>query len=252
MSEHNNNKNNDFLRKIEDRIIDWEYEGLRKKTRNYKTVLLGACGVGKTSLIDRHVRGIFNSASDSTIGASFCTNTVNTSFGNITLSIWDTAGQERYASLIPMYYRYAQIALVVFDLTDIESFDRAKHWIHMVEDSMSRNHTESTGTKIILIGNKKDKDTHLIRLLEKNASEYANEKNIPFIKTSARTGDGVVDVFVEGIVRKLQDEIDSDDTNIQIESNTLNLNSDNETKTYSFSSCISIPSILTFDHWIKS
>ena len=85
-----------------------------------KMVLMGAAGVGKSSLILRWVRGIFNEHMESTIGAAFLTKSIFDR--DLKIEIWDTAGQERYSSLSPMYYRQSSIAIVVVDITDINSF----------------------------------------------------------------------------------------------------------------------------------
>jgi len=250
MSTHNTNK--ELLeRTIELRRDEWNGSDLRHKTRNYKTVLLGACGVGKTSLVNRHLRGTFDFGSESTIGASFCTNNVKTSVGIVKLSIWDTAGQERYASLIPMYYRDANIALVVFDLTDIDSFERAKYWIDTVNASRTNPQAVSSNIDIILIGNKKDKDENLIQRLDREANEYAKEQGITFIKASARTGDGVVEIFSTAVVSKLKKE-DEYGANANDGDGGLIIDINDQPKANLFSSCFGMPTFLTMDYWKSS
>ena len=248
MSDHNRNKNAELLQRIEDRRLEWNSSNLNYRRRNYKTVLLGACGVGKTSLLNRHVRGIFNPGSESTIGASFCTSSLSTSIGEVMLYIWDTAGQERYSSLIPMYYRDAGIALVVFDMTDIESFERAKHWIDTIEESKSNPDAHIRNTIIVLIGNKMDKELHLISRLDKDASTYAESKNIPFVKASARSGEGVVNIFATAIIQKLQNEARGDYEENSI-LNTIQIDSTNKGGLLGLTSCIGVPSVLTIDYW---
>ncbi|KAH3708319.1 hypothetical protein DPMN_067766 [Dreissena polymorpha] len=87
------------------------------KVQNVKLVLLGDQGVGKSSIALRFVRGEFTENSEATVGAAFLTQVVNISQQSIKFDIWDTAGQERYHSLAPMYYRGAQAAVVVYDIT---------------------------------------------------------------------------------------------------------------------------------------
>src|ERR1700678_144185 len=105
--------------------------GLREDLKSYtfKMVVLGYYSVGKSSLVLKYVKGEFNANEESTIGASFLTKTVFTPDSSIKFEIWDTAGQERYNSLIPMYYRGAQVALIVCDVTSSESFETAKRWV---------------------------------------------------------------------------------------------------------------------------
>lgn len=95
----------------------------------FKLVLLGESSVGKSSLVLRFVKGQFLDFQDSTIGAAFLTQTVCLNETTVKFEIWDTAGQERYHSLAPMYYRGAQAAIVVYDITNQDSFVRAKNWV---------------------------------------------------------------------------------------------------------------------------
>ena len=95
----------------------------------FKLVLLGESSVGKSSLVLRFVKGQFLDFLDSTIGAAFLTQTVCLNDTTVKFEIWDTAGQERYHSLAPMYYRGAQAAIVVYDITSQDSFVRAKNWV---------------------------------------------------------------------------------------------------------------------------
>ena len=95
----------------------------------FKLVLLGDSAVGKSSLVLRFVRGQFFEYQESTIGAAFLTQTVALNDTTVKFEIWDTAGQERYHSLAPMYYRGAAAAIVVYDITNRDTFQRAKQWV---------------------------------------------------------------------------------------------------------------------------
>ncbi|RZF37426.1 hypothetical protein LSTR_LSTR011703 [Laodelphax striatellus] len=88
------------------------------KICQFKLVLLGESAVGKSSLVLRFVKGQFHEYQESTIGAAFLTQTVCLDETTVKFEIWDTAGQERYHSLAPMYYRGAQAAIVVYDITN--------------------------------------------------------------------------------------------------------------------------------------
>ena len=92
-------------------------------------MLLGDSAVGKSSLVLRFVRGQFFEYQESTIGAAFLTQTVALNDTTVKFEIWDTAGQERYHSLAPMYYRGAAAAIVVYDITNRDTFQRAKQWV---------------------------------------------------------------------------------------------------------------------------
>ncbi|KAJ5618827.1 Ras-like GTP-binding protein RYL2 [Penicillium lagena] len=97
-----------------------------------KIVVLGAQGVGKTSLVQRYVKNAFNpAATTSTVGASFVTKRVldSTSDTIVRLQIWDTAGQERFRSISRLYYRGAHACLLCYDITDEQSFQEMAGWL---------------------------------------------------------------------------------------------------------------------------
>ena len=120
------------------------------KIFQFKLVLLGESAVGKSSLVLRFVKGQFLDYQESTIGAAFLTQTVCLNETTVKFEIWDTAGQERYHSLAPMYYRGAQAAIVVYDITNADSFVRAQNWVKELQRQGNPN------IVIALAGNKID------------------------------------------------------------------------------------------------
>lgn len=166
----------------------------------YKIVILGDSSVGKTSLVHRFTTNKFDEHTANTIGAAFITKehqSPNNPDKKVKFEIWDTAGQERYRSLTPMYYRNAKTALVCFDLSNMEeSFEKAKYWIEQLQ--INSNEEE---IKIKVVGNKKDLDG------VSDPTEYVAkiDKNMKLYKTSAKTGEGVDELF-DYIV----DDIDDD------------------------------------------
>ncbi|KAJ2851615.1 Vacuolar protein sorting-associated protein 21 [Coemansia brasiliensis] len=191
-----------------------------------KVVLLGEAAVGKSSLVLRFVNDDFVENKEPTIGAAFMTQKVRLDDSVLKLDIWDTAGQERFHSLAPMYYRNAQAALVVYDITRASSLDRAKSWIKELERQANPN------IVVALVGNKLDlaspaTDTPAEEEGEEGEASSANEEanndeeegksrqvptevarsyaesmNLLFLETSAKTGEGVVEVFTE-ITKKI-------------------------------------------------
>merc|ERR1719511_252027 len=146
----------------------------------FKLVLLGESAVGKSSLVLRFVKGQFHEFQESTIGAAFLTQTLCLDDTTVKFEIWDTAGQERYHSLAPMYYRGAQAAIVVYDITKPDTFGRAKEWVKELQRQASPN------IVIALAGNKADLAGQRSVDFEE-ASAYAEENSPLFLETSAKT-----------------------------------------------------------------
>uniref|UniRef100_A0A452YAZ4 Ras-related protein RABF1 n=1 Tax=Aegilops tauschii subsp. strangulata TaxID=200361 RepID=A0A452YAZ4_AEGTS len=110
--------------------INNENSATDSKNLKVKLVLLGDSGVGKSCIVLRFVRGQFDPTSKVTIGASFLSQTLALEDSTtVKFEIWDTAGQERYAALAPLYYRGAGAAIVVYDITSAESFNKAQYWV---------------------------------------------------------------------------------------------------------------------------
>lgn len=165
------------------------------KICQFKLVLLGETAVGKSSVVLRFVKGQFQEYQEATIGAAFLTQTVCLDDTTIKFEIWDTAGQERYHSLAPMYYRGAQAAIVVFDITSTDSFMRAKTWVKELQKQANPN------IVIALAGNKADKANE--RAVEyQEAQDYADENSLLFMETSAKTALNVNEIFM-AIAKKL-------------------------------------------------
>eukprot|EP01094_Clydonella_sp_ATCC50884_P018262 TRINITY_DN3359_c1_g1_i4.p1 TRINITY_DN3359_c1_g1~~TRINITY_DN3359_c1_g1_i4.p1 ORF type:complete len:234 (+),score=76.84 TRINITY_DN3359_c1_g1_i4:81-704(+) len=159
-----------------------------------KLVLLGDQNVGKSSLVLQFVNGKFFETREPTIGAAFLAKTVTVDDQAIKFEIWDTAGQERYHSLAPMYYREAAAALVVFDITSQDTFDRAQKWLTELYKAGSDDMV------IALVGNKSDLPGREVDT--STAKEFAKEQSLLFQETSAKLDKGVDDVF-KAVARKL-------------------------------------------------
>jgi len=184
-----------------------------KPSSSVKLVLLGEAAVGKSSLVLRFVNNDFQENKEPTIGAAFLTQKCNLPTRTIKFEIWDTAGQERFASLAPMYYRNAQSALVVYDLTKPTSLIKAKHWVAELQRQAS------PGIVIALVGNKLDltneagesnnlgddddednndggdADGDARKVSTAEAKSYAEEEGLLFFETSAKLGTNVTEVF---------------------------------------------------------
>jgi len=167
-----------------------------RKALTYKLVLLGDAGVGKTALAVQFVKNQFNEFTESTIGASFMNQTVSLPDETlIKFQIWDTAGQERFHSLAPMYYRGAQAAIIVFDITNRNSFEKAKDWVKELQQQGDPN------VVVALVGNKVDMENQR-KVMQEEATNYSNENSLFYVETSAKTAVGVSDLFMK-IARQL-------------------------------------------------
>lgn len=195
-----------------------------KPSSSVKLVLLGEAAVGKSSLVLRFVSSEFHPSKEPTIGAAFLTKKLTLPSRTIKFEIWDTAGQERFASLAPMYYRNAQAALVVYDLTKKSSLTKARHWVAELQRQAS------PGIVIGFVGNKADlcaesdgfdgasaaapdatedadtpqaeedaehadNDGDARRISTREAKSYADEEGLLFFETSAKSGLNVNEVF---------------------------------------------------------
>lgn len=163
----------------------------------FKLVLLGDSSVGKSSIVNRFVKDSFDEFRESTIGAAFLSQTVTIKEDNqdvtVKFEIWDTAGQERYKSLAPMYYRNSNAALVVYDITQADSLEKAQSWVHEL-----KNKVDDDNLVIYLVGNKVDLtiDNAEKRVVDKTVAEkYAEENGLLFSEVSAKTGEGIQQIF---------------------------------------------------------
>ncbi|KDN43554.1 putative GTP-binding protein ypt5 [Tilletiaria anomala UBC 951] len=167
------------------------------RTLQFKLVLLGESAVGKSSLVLRFVKDQFDDYRESTIGAAFLTQSVSLDpQTTVKFEIWDTAGQERYKSLAPMYYRNANCAVVVYDITQASSLEKAKSWIQELQRQADPN------IIIALAGNKADLASTRRAVPIEDAERYAAEENLLFLETSAKNSQNVSELFTM-IARKL-------------------------------------------------
>lgn len=166
----------------------------------FKLVLLGESAVGKSSLVLRFVKNQFDDYRESTIGAAFLTQTISLDdTTTVKFEIWDTAGQERYKSLAPMYYRNANCAVVVYDITQASSLDKAKQWVKELQRQANDNIIIAlAGNKLDLATSSPDKRA----ISTADAEAYAKESGLLFFETSAKSSENVKELFTS-IARNL-------------------------------------------------
>ncbi|ALC49624.1 Rab21 [Drosophila busckii] len=158
-------------------------------TLNFKAVLLGEGCVGKTSLVLRYMEDKFNTQHLSTLQASFVTKKVSLpDERRAQLNIWDTAGQERFHALGPIYYRGSDGALLVYDITDQDSFQKVKSWVRELKQM------RGSEISLIIVGNKTDLEEQRAVSYE-TALRYAQTVGAQYVETSAKENEGVSELF---------------------------------------------------------
>ena len=163
-------------------VTDDSYEKL------FKILLLGDSSVGKSSLFLSFMDKSWNETFVPTIGVDFKIKTINVNNMNIKFQVWDTAGQERFRTIISSYYKGAHGILLVYDITLKESFESLNDWLNEIKKNTNKNIVK------VLIGNKIDlNDKRIISFDE--AKEFADNNNMKYIETSAKTAANVDQAF---------------------------------------------------------
>jgi Ras-related protein Rab-5C len=154
---------------------------------NIKVVLLDDSSAGKTSIISSYFDVIFSDKHIPTIGPTFQTKEVVIGGIKESLNILDTAEQEAYQSLVPLFYRNSQIAILVFDIIKKKSFEKLIDWIDKLKGSCSDS------LILQICGNKTDlKEREISNVKGKN---FAYKNNAEYSEVSAKTGEGIVEMF---------------------------------------------------------
>lgn len=155
----------------------------------FKLLLIGDSGVGKSCLLLRFADDTYTESYISTIGVDFKIRTIDLDGKTIKLQIWDTAGQERFRTITSSYYRGAHGIIVVYDTTDLESFNNVKQWLHEIDRYASDNVNK------LLVGNKSDLTSKRAVSFDQ-AKEFADSLGIEFIETSAKNATNVEKAFL--------------------------------------------------------
>eukprot|EP00744_Colponema_vietnamica_P007553 GILI01010858.1.p1 GENE.GILI01010858.1~~GILI01010858.1.p1 ORF type:complete len:280 (-),score=52.44 GILI01010858.1:265-996(-) len=176
--------------------------------RKVKVVMLGEGRVGKTSFLHRFIHNSFDDDQASTVKATMYAN-AKMEVGDTTadVSIWDTAGQERYHALGPIYYRDAHGAVLVYDITDKDSFDKVKVWLKELHQVVGE------GINIVVCGNKCDLERER-KVNKKEAEEWAQLNNAPHFLCSAKLGLKISDAFT-ALVKNIVTTLDEKDAAVK-------------------------------------
>ena len=154
----------------------------------FKFIIIGDSNVGKSCLMIRFTDEKFKHDNDPTIGVEFGSKSTTINEQNLKLQIWDTAGQESFRSITRSYFRGAIGAMLVFDITNRESFQNIENWVEETRTCASSN------IVIIIIGNKSDLSATR-EVTAEEATDFAKNKGLIYIETSAKTSQNVDKCF---------------------------------------------------------
>ena len=150
----------------------------------FKTLLIGDANVGKSNLLLRYVKNEFVPDMKSTVGVEFGSKILKIFGINIKVQIWDTAGQERYRSVTSSYYKGSKGVLIVYDISNYNSFESVDRWINEFRMKSDEN------SAIVLVGNKNDNE-ELRKVTIEEKKKKAKKYNLGFFETSAKDGKNV-------------------------------------------------------------
>ncbi len=178
----------------------------------FKILLIGDSGVGKTSLIMRFTKNIFNEDFLNSIGVDFKSKDLNVEGKKIKLQIWDTAGQERYNAVNKNLFQKVQGVIIMYDITNRVSFENINKWLYLLSQNVSDKAK-------ILVGSKLDLSEEKRIVTEEEGQNLADKNNMPFYETSSKTGENVEKIFftlAQNIYENLSNENINDNASVKI------------------------------------
>ena len=191
-------------------------------------LIIGDSSVGKTSILTRYSNGTFKEDYIATVGLDYYSKNEILNNKTIHIKIWDTAGQERYKALTQGFFRNAQGVMVVYDVSNSESFENLKYWISSIQKNID---SKKISIPVIILGNKIDVGEDR-EIKTEDAEKFAEENKYKYFETSAKTGEGIDDAvreLVNQVLRNLDKGNDIIGSRKERESVTLN-NSSGENK----------------------
>lgn len=168
----------------------------------FKIILIGAGSVGKTSLIDRFINDKFESSYKMTMGVDLLTKQINLDGKEVNLNLWDVGGQERFKFMRQRFYKGTSGALLIFDLTRANTYDKlVNKWHPEMIKFIGRS------IPFIIVGNKLDLLPDVGNVIDSNkVTEFADDNFSIYIQTSAKTGEMVEDAFIK-LTKRMIDKI---------------------------------------------
>ena len=185
----------------------------------FKYILIGNFGVGKSSLLMRFVDDCWSDNYATTIGVDFKIKTLDLEGKSVKIQIWDTAGQERFRYVVSSCYRGAQGIMMVYDITDLESFQNLTSWLIEIEKNASKNVYK------ILVGNKNDLENNR-KVTFEQGKEFAEQYGMKFFETSAKESTNVHEAFLAMTkeIIQLNKKLNEKNNSIVIDNNIKSIN----------------------------
>ena len=157
-----------------------------------KYIIVGDSSVGKSNILLRFSRNVFDPGHQATLGIEFANKHILYNNIDYLVQVWDTAGQENFRSVTRAYYKASAVAMVVYDITNEESFQNIQSWIKDCKDLAPKT------VQMVLIGNKSDLEESRV-ITKERGEELARENRMMFFETSALNGNGVEEAFQKSI-----------------------------------------------------
>jgi len=164
---------------------------LASEVSECKFVFLGDSAVGKSSIFQRFCKNNFTGEHEVTIGVAYMQQKIQLKNGNyLKMHLWDTGGEERFRGMAPLYYRDTNVAVLVYDVTNRSTFDSIKYWMNELDSKIKQD-----GIIIAMVGNKCDLPDGDKQVNTITGKKFAEDNKIFFAETSAKTGEGVNNLF---------------------------------------------------------
>ena len=188
----------------------------------FKYIIIGDAAVGKSNILLKYAHNQFKSEYQLTIGVEFGAKNMNLNNKVYRIQVWDTAGQENFRSITRAYYKNSVCALIVYDISNKESFDNVSIW---VDDC--RNQSPKTIT-LILVGNKSDLEAER-QVTYEEGEQFAKENGMMFFEVSAKTGSNIETTFVKSAM-EIAKKIENNTYDLSNESCGIKVGINNEFK----------------------